>query len=156
VSEQGDGTKAFDVAGLVNQAAPRQEPAVLVVVQGRNLGRSIELDRPRTGVGRREDNDLILDSDTVSREHACVERTGETYAVMDLQSRNGVYVNGRRIPPGQRRELGHGDTLTLGDETLLFRRPDQGFSKPGLPAIEIDRTRVEAEVEDLMQLIVRD
>ena len=71
-------------------------------------------DGDRLTIGRGEGVDLALDWDErVSRVHAELERVGETWALADDGlSRNGSYVNGKRVRG--RRRLEEGDELRLG------------------------------------------
>jgi DNA-binding response OmpR family regulator len=55
------------------------------------------LDQPVTEIGRWDDNDVVIDDRWVSRYHAQVRREGDEYVVQDLGSKNGTFVNGRRI-----------------------------------------------------------
>ncbi len=71
-------------------------------------------------VGRRPLCDLVLDSHAVSREHAKFTKRNGSWFVEDLQSRNGVYVNGKRIGY-EPVEIRHDDVVLVGDETLVFR-----------------------------------
>ena len=71
-------------------------------------------------VGRRPYCDLVLNDHTVSREHARFVREGGRWRVEDLQSRNGVRVNGKRtgyepVP------ISDGDVIKIGDATLVFQ-----------------------------------
>ena len=70
-----------------------------------------------TRIGRRPSADVVLDDATVSRRHALVmERDGEV-VIADDRSRNGLYVNGRRV--GQAR-LRNGDEVQLGARVMRF------------------------------------
>ncbi len=71
-----------------------------------------------TRVGRGEECDLVLDSGQVSRVHARIEAGAGVYLLVDEGSRNGTYVNGRRIK--QHRELQVGDTVRFGDREFRF------------------------------------
>ena len=51
----------------------------------------------RIRIGRRPDNDVVLDDLLVSRRHAELWHTGGAWRVVDLSSPNGTYVNGRRV-----------------------------------------------------------
>ena len=65
-----------------------------------------------TRIGRRPASDIVLDDATVSRRHALVlERDGEP-VIADDRSRNGVFVNGRRVSESR---LHHGDEVRIGD-----------------------------------------
>jgi len=50
-----------------------------------------------TRIGRLSDNDIVIDDDTVSRYHAVIVDTGNSFVITDLQSANGVDVGDRRI-----------------------------------------------------------
>jgi FHA domain-containing protein len=95
-----------------------------IEVWGRG-GRELRpLDSERMTVGTLETNDVVVDADGVSRVHAVFERFGGTWCVRDLGSRNGIFVNGRRIV-GER-GLHSGDEILLGRLRLLFRGPAGG------------------------------
>ncbi|MGZ8634019.1 MAG: FHA domain-containing protein [Solirubrobacteraceae bacterium] len=83
-------------------------------------------DAERLSIGRGEGVDLSLDwDDRVSRVHAELERVGETWALVDDGlSRNGSYVNGKRVRG--RRRLEEGDELRLGGTRVVFRAPEVG------------------------------
>jgi pSer/pThr/pTyr-binding forkhead associated (FHA) protein len=55
----------------------------------------------------------------VSRKHAEVRQEGAAYWAIDLDSTNGMEVNGRRL---KRAKLRQGDTITVGSTDLVFRR----------------------------------
>ncbi|MDX2213288.1 MAG: adenylate/guanylate cyclase domain-containing protein [Oculatellaceae cyanobacterium bins.114] len=74
-------------------------------------------------VGRGEDNNFVLPDRWISRNHAMLQRmeTGEFYLI-DLGSRNGSFVNGRRVTVPI--TLHNGDHLTFGQTELEFYSPD--------------------------------
>jgi pSer/pThr/pTyr-binding forkhead associated (FHA) protein len=84
----------------------------------------LSVDEDRLTIGRGEGVDLALDWDErVSRVHAELERVGETWALVDDGlSRNGSYVNGKRLRG--RRLLEEGDELRLGGTRVVFRAPE--------------------------------
>jgi hypothetical protein len=76
-------------------------------------GREFSLDRPVMTVGRRPDQDIVLDDPGVSRVHARIEITADGASILDLESTNGTLVNGRpsgsaQVPlrPGDRVQIG--------------------------------------------------
>ena len=74
----------------------------------------------RLTLGTDPANDLVLaDDPTLSRLHAVLERYGAGWSVRDLDSRNGTYVDGRRIV-GER-PLRPGDELRVGATRLVYR-----------------------------------
>ena len=82
-------------------------------------GRMVPLESPMVCLGRSRDNDVVLDHQTVSRRHARIERLGEQHVASDLGSRNGTFLNGRRI---ERAFLSDGDVLHLGERALAVRQ----------------------------------
>ena len=67
-------------------------------------------------IGRRQcDFEFGKATKAVSRRHASIERTARGYAVMDLNSRAGTFVNGNRIAPGKPCPLHHGDSVSFGN-----------------------------------------
>ena len=91
----------------------------LVVVNGRKSGQVIPVVGRRFVIGRSEDCHIRLYSETVSRYHcAIIAEEGEDVIVYDLGSKNGVHVNGHRIPPDYEHPLKEGDLLKVG--VLLF------------------------------------
>jgi hypothetical protein len=69
-------------------------------------------------IGRADSNGLVLADSSVSRQHARVRREGSGYVVEDLDSTNGVFLNGKRVKTGR---LNDGDRLRIGDAELVFR-----------------------------------
>lgn len=70
-------------------------------------------------IGRATGADLVLDVALVSRVHCRLEANGETLEVIDLDSTNGIFVNGDRVT---RRHLIPGDTLRIGRVELQVGR----------------------------------
>lgn len=66
-------------------------------------------------VGRSSRSELCIDSPLVSLQHAAIRWTGDAWEVKDLGSRNGTYLNGKRLDPGQDYHLARGDALAFGD-----------------------------------------
>ncbi|MEM6423976.1 MAG: adenylate/guanylate cyclase domain-containing protein [Cyanobacteria bacterium P01_H01_bin.119] len=89
-------------------------------------------------IGRSDDNNFVLPDRWISRNHAmlqCME-TGEFYLI-DLGSRNGSFVNGRRVSVPV--TLHNGDALTFGQTELSFYCPVPDTSAmPGSPQNDSD------------------
>jgi len=86
-----------------------------IVVQ--SDGRRVALGDTPVVIGRSADADVRLTDTSVSRRHAEVRRTGDTWTVVDLGSTNGTRVNGAGV---RERRLADGDTIAVGDATLRF------------------------------------
>jgi sRNA-binding protein len=73
---------------------------------------------PSLKIGRGQHNDFVLRNDSVSGNHCVLNCTRDgQWSVTDLNSGNGVIVNGERI---QQAELHHGDTVELGELKMRF------------------------------------
>ncbi|MDH4211067.1 MAG: GAF domain-containing protein [candidate division WOR-3 bacterium] len=79
--------------------------------------RVVKLEKPRITLGRRADNDIVLDDIYVSRTHAAVERRGIFYYIRDEHSRYGTFVNGARVTETR---LDYGDEIQLGNTVVTF------------------------------------
>lgn len=76
-----------------------------------------QLSQPETTIGRDPQNDIVLDDPRVSRRHAVIQQTPEGVFIRDQQSGNGTFVNHQRVADAK---LGDGDTVKVGDSTLIF------------------------------------
>ncbi|MFP4597271.1 MAG: GGDEF domain-containing protein [Persicimonas sp.] len=96
---------------------PSEAKACLIVLAGPLMGHTLTLgDSPRN-VGRAGQSDIVVNDTGVSRRHARFHLRDDGAYVEDLDSSNGVYVNGKRIERIQ--HLEQGDKITLGTETIL-------------------------------------
>ena len=91
--------------------------ALLLVKRGPNAGSTFLLENEQTTTGRRPDSDVFLDDVTVSRNHARIERRGDSFFVQDDGSLNGTYVNGERV---EETKLASGDEIQIGMFKLVF------------------------------------
>ncbi len=103
-------------------AAPGGHPR-LVVLSSNFAGREFQLTKQQMVIGRTDDNDIVINHRSISRNHAKVIREADSgrYTIMDLQSSNGVRVNGEDYG---KVELRRGDTVDLGH--VRFRFVDAG------------------------------
>ena len=68
-----------------------------VINEGPSRGTRHELQSPRVHVGRGEHNDVAINDESVSEYHAKLQRRGEAWYLLDLDSTNGTYVGGIRV-----------------------------------------------------------
>ncbi len=86
----------------------------LVHTFGRHAGVVRNLDKDVVRFGRAPDGDVVFDAEfdrDASGNHAEARREGPGWALVDLKSRNGTFVNGERV---ERRTLASGDEITFG------------------------------------------
>jgi pSer/pThr/pTyr-binding forkhead associated (FHA) protein len=92
--------------------------ASLVVTAGHRAGTRFHVSGAVARVGRHPDSDVFLDDITVSRRHVELVESPTGYAIRDVGSLNGTYVNGRRIDAEV--PLTNGDELQVGKFKLLY------------------------------------
>lgn len=94
-------------------------------------GTKVDFVVPPTGakIGRADSNDLILRDPSVSSMHAIIRPVDEGFEIVDFGSRNGVFVNRRRIR--EAKLLGHKDKVKIGKVKLKYKEPTitQGSSE---------------------------
>jgi pSer/pThr/pTyr-binding forkhead associated (FHA) protein len=91
---------------------------VLVVTRGPNVGARYLLGQEVVKAGRHPESDIFLDDITVSRRHVEITPSGEgAYALRDVGSLNGTYVNRERI---EEAELAPGDEVQIGKFKLVY------------------------------------
>ncbi len=112
------------------------------VTQGETLTR-VPVNSATFKIGRRSGMDLTLRSPRVSGEHAEILLVGETLFVRDLGSRNGTFVNRRRVD--QVTPIGEGDHIELADmEFRVEYRPSQVIRPGGKGALNDTMDEIEA------------
>jgi len=97
-------------------------------------------EHPLTGetitIGRGVQNDVVITSKRVSREHACVRRDGWRVMLEDLGSTNGTFLNDERVLTPM--ALQDEDRIKIGDVVLVFHDPDVTYRDTPFPELEVD------------------
>jgi ribosome-associated protein YbcJ (S4-like RNA binding protein) len=88
---------------------------LIITLNGLPL-REYPLNSQRITIGRNSNNDIVLDDETVSGEHAAVQLEPEP-SITDLHSTNGTRLNGHDI---SKEQLRHGDIIKIGSHQLTF------------------------------------
>lgn len=91
-------------------------PPYLVIVDGPHKGARFPLQEGVNIVGRLDEDQVVLDDQSVSRKHAEVAFTNGSWTVQDLGSKNGTYVNGALLSEAV--VVGHKDLIRTGIYTL--------------------------------------
>jgi hypothetical protein len=114
-----DDTKEIVRPQAVHYAAKANKVTVsrLVMAQG-GQDTSFPLVRDTYTLGRHRNNDIVINDPKVSSFHARIDRSSDGFVLVDLKSRNGSFVNGKRITQGV---LKTGDEVRLGTARLLYK-----------------------------------
>jgi signal transduction histidine kinase len=123
----------------------------LYILTGPEKGRFYSLKPDVTMVGRAPDNDIRISDNLVSRRHLRISQQGTRFRIMDLQSTNGTYVEGKAINPGKDFEVKEAVPIEIGDTLFSLGRKyrgdllpdkDRAFSKGGLSdTVALDRPK---------------
>ncbi len=86
------------------------ENAILLVLEGESSRKNWELSRDETLIGRGDDCDVVVNDRQISRHHAKIMRSADGYTLVDLDSKNGTFLNGQQLT-GESRLLQDGDQI---------------------------------------------
>lgn len=125
---------AQPVPAAVSPPLPGSQAARLVVLEGPRPGREFTLDKVTTTIGRSIANEVVLEDDKLSYQHARILRQEGGWQLQDVMDSGGTYLNGELLSAP--RELREGDVIGLGDTRLAFgsaKAPEPGQPEAGLP-----------------------
>jgi pSer/pThr/pTyr-binding forkhead associated (FHA) protein len=86
----------------------------LYIIDGPDRGRSFDIGKEATSIGRSPSNHIQLKDPYVSRRHLTVLRKGDTYFIKDLKSKNGTCVDGEPLSPRVECEVKEGVPIVIG------------------------------------------
>jgi pSer/pThr/pTyr-binding forkhead associated (FHA) protein len=89
--------------------------------------KEIPITKEALTVGRKEDNDIVIDNPAVSGHHAKITLTGDTFFVEDLNSTNGVFVNEKKV---LKSGLKNNDVIGIVKHALVFIDDRTGETVP--------------------------
>ncbi len=92
----------------------------LFVIRGVDQGSRFDLVEAAIRLGRDPSSGIPLHDTEVSRNHAEIRRVDEEYAISDLNSSNGTFVNGHRV---RHQQLASGDQIQVGSTLMLYTGP---------------------------------
>jgi pSer/pThr/pTyr-binding forkhead associated (FHA) protein len=114
-----DDTKEIVSPQAVHYAGGVQRVTVSRLVLLQDGGEtSFPMTRDTYTVGRHRNNDIVVSDPKVSSFHARIDRTPDGFLLVDLKSRNGSFVNGRRVESAL---LHTGDEVRLGAARLTYK-----------------------------------
>jgi DNA-binding NtrC family response regulator len=96
--------------------------ARLLVQPGSPFERELMFDQAVITIGTLEDNDVVLEDDTVSRNHCRIVQEDDSYVLVDLESTNGTFINGVQI---RQAYLEPGLVMSVGNTQIRFSSIDE-------------------------------
>ncbi len=104
--------------------------------------RSFMLSELHTSVGRSSGSTLPLDNTTISRYHFSLTVSGGLIYITDLDSANGTYVDGVKLPANEQRQLFDGEEILIGNLRMSYHYLDQTATQE-IPAVDDATQRIE-------------
>ncbi len=109
------------------------------------------LEQSITRIGRGLENEIVVVSKRVSREHVHIRREGRRTFLDDTGSTNGTFLNGERVLGSA--QLRDGDQVSIGDITFIFHDPDTTTRETPFPELEVNLEAGEVRLDrSLVQL----
>lgn len=119
-----DGTTVLSDDGISVQQIQQMQPVNyhFASLTRQVTGEKIELGKPSFVLGKNPEKSdyAVADNTNISRVHAVITTRNGRYYVMDQNSTNGTFINGRIIKAGQEAEILPGDCLMLANEEFIF------------------------------------
>lgn len=109
-------------------------PKLLLKFSGMVL-KDIPLDKSLTTIGRKMDNDVVIDNLSVSGHHARVVEESGTYFIEDTGSTNGTFLNDTKIA---KQRLQSGDQIRVGKHILVYEDETATVKPKSAPAAALD------------------
>jgi type II secretory pathway predicted ATPase ExeA len=103
----------------VESVAAPELPKLMVTLNG-EIQQEIELDAANALIGRSSLSDVLINNRFISKHHALLIRVEGAIHLVDLNSRNGTFVNSKRISS---RRLRHEDIISIGDHRIKILDP---------------------------------
>jgi len=100
------------------EKAKRVTVSRLVLAEKDRPEASFPLTKDTSTLGRHRNNDIVISDPKVSSFHARIDRTVDGHVLVDLKSRNGSHVNGKRV---ENQLLANGDEVRVGTARLAYR-----------------------------------
>ena len=125
----------METVGTADLPESEQDQDIVVAYRGTEVVSRMPL-RSGMTIGRAAGVDLQLESPSLSRKHAMLQPDAGRWFVVDENSLNGTFLNGRKLAPMQPAQIASGDIVELGGFTLRFHlasQPAAAVSPPPQP-----------------------
>jgi signal transduction histidine kinase len=122
----------------------------LFVIRGNDQGTRFELEEQAIALGRDSANPLQIHDTEVSRQHAELQRSENAYLLVDLNSSNGTFVNGKRV---QRHRLSTGDQVQMGSTLMLYTGPPEESLEDLCGKVDITTRQVADEPSHIVRSV---
>ncbi len=126
-------------------------PKILLKAHGAVI-KEIKLDKSRLTIGRKPDNDIVLDDQSASGHHARIIQIQSVYFIEDAGSSNGTFANGKKT---DRKQLVNGDQITIGQHSLLYQEDVAQAVAPSAPKPAFDSEKTVVMTPELQRELLK-
>ena len=77
----------------------------------------VQISQDTIRIGRKLENDIVINNETISREHAEIRYENNNFIIYDLNSTGGTFVNNKKV---SKLQLNSGDLISLSDTNIMF------------------------------------
>ena len=110
------------------------------ILTGPNKDQVFEFEGDAVFVGRSDENDINLIDRNVSRKHLKIIREQEKNYIIDLESKNGTYINGKQVAPNSKMVINEEISILIGMSILCLGKGCKEHTKPFLDMIDISES----------------
>ena len=125
----------------------------LIFTKGPLTGVRFAVEADTISIGRLNECDIELNQPNVSRQHAFIKRVGENLQIIDNNSGNGTFVNGRRV---RHAALHNGDEIRIGPNTLVVDVQPEKMTGQEIEVARVKASQKPTRVEKLSRFIISD
>jgi pSer/pThr/pTyr-binding forkhead associated (FHA) protein len=123
-------------------------PVISVKFKGKKIEEHSLVRGLGCNIGRKKENDIVIDNLAVSGFHAQIDSVSNTFVLRDLESTNGTFVNDEKITM---HNLKHNDSILIGKHKLIFDCSDIMSMHPNEADNNDEKTRF-LNANDLREL----
>ncbi len=113
-------------------------PTIKLVFKNKTLENYLLQKGTSLTIGRKRNNDVIIENLAVSSHHAKIDSVGDDFVFIDLQSKNGSFVNEKLVDSHW---LNSGDVISIGKHSLVFSYSEDE-TQAGCGTEEIEKTMI--------------
>jgi pSer/pThr/pTyr-binding forkhead associated (FHA) protein len=114
--------------------------------------KEITLDKSRLTIGRKPDNDIVLDDQSASGHHARIIQIQSVFFIEDAGSSNGTFANGKKT---DRKQLVNGDQITIGQHSLIYQDETAQPVAPAAPKAAFDSDKTVVMTPELQRELLK-
>ncbi len=125
----------------------------LIFTKGPLTGVRFAIEADTVSIGRLNECDIELNQPNVSRQHAFIKRVGESLQLIDNNSGNGTFVNGKRV---RNAALRNGDEIRIGSNTLVVDVQPEKMTGQEIKVARVKASQKPTRADKLSRFIVSD